>query len=65
MAGHLVQHVLQERQPGIQFALAGAIQIDGDLDLGFQGVALNSGAALAHLYLQGLPRAVGRLLYAP
>ena len=45
---HLVEHVLEKRQTGIQLALAGAIQVDGDADLRLQRVAGHAGAALAH-----------------
>ena len=43
VARHLIQHVIQKWQAGLELAFAGAIQIDADGDLGFQGVAGNGG----------------------
>ena len=45
MAGDLVQHVLQEGNPGTEAGLARTIEIDPDADPGFQGMALDLGAA--------------------
>ncbi len=41
MTGDLVEHVLEERHTDIEARLTGAIQVDRDLDLGLQGVALD------------------------
>jgi hypothetical protein len=39
--GNLVEHVIQERHTGIQLLLAGAVNINGDANLRFIGVAGN------------------------
>ena len=43
VAGYLLQHVLEERQAGLDGELAAAIKVHTDLDAGFVGVALNTG----------------------
>ncbi|MCY1282374.1 hypothetical protein D9M70_312100 [compost metagenome] len=48
VAGDLVHHVLEEGNPGIEAGLARSIQVDGNLDLGFQGVARDGCLAFGH-----------------
>lgn len=48
VAGNLVHHVVKEGNPGIEPGLAGPIQVDGDLDLGLQGVARDGCLAFGH-----------------
>jgi len=43
VAGYLLQHMLEERQAGLDGELAAAIKVHTDLDAGFVGVALNTG----------------------
>ena len=52
VAGDLVEHVLQEGHADGEARLAGAIEIDGDLDLGFQGVALYASRTFGHQQLR-------------
>ncbi len=52
VTGDLVEHVLQEGHADGEARLAGAIQIDGDLDLGFQGVALYVSRTFGHQQLR-------------
>ena len=42
---HLIEHVLKERHPRIELALAGAVEVDGDFNLGLQGVPADRGTA--------------------
>jgi len=39
MAGDLVQHMVEERHARVQLLDAGAIEVDGNADLGLAGVA--------------------------
>ena len=39
VARDLVQHVIEETDAGVQPGLAGAVEVDSDVDLGFEGVA--------------------------
>jgi len=48
VTGNLVEHVLKEGNPDVEIGLASAIEIDGDLDLGFQRVARDAGLTLSH-----------------
>src|SRR5690606_3372068 len=48
VASDLVEHVLEERHADGESRLAGAIQIDSGLDLGFQGVALYASRTFGH-----------------
>ncbi len=48
VTGNLVEHVLEERHANIKLGLASAIQIDRDLDLGLQGVALDACRTFGH-----------------
>ena len=43
--GELVQHVVEEADPGCDIGRAGAVEVDGDGDARFLGVALHGGAA--------------------
>ena len=43
-----LQHVIQKADAGIDVAVAGAVQVEGDGDLGLAGFAFDSGSA--HLY---------------
>ncbi len=52
VTGDLVEHVLEERHTDGEARLAGAIEIDGDLDLGFQGVALYASRTFGHQQLR-------------
>ncbi|MNJ61633.1 hypothetical protein D3C77_574330 [compost metagenome] len=52
MAGDLVEHVLQERHADGETRLAGAIQVDRNLDAGFQGVAFNGRLTFGHYQLR-------------
>ena len=59
VAGDLVQHVVEEADAGLDPALAGAVEVDGDRDVGFLGFARDGGAAhgivsLASALYQGL-----------
>ena len=45
VAGHLIQHVLEKVDAGVEAALALAIQIDGHGDTGLQRIAGDGGAA--------------------
>ena len=45
-----VEHVIEEADPGRDRRRAGAVEIDGDLDVGFLGLALHR--ALAHRALR-------------
>ena len=38
VTGNLVQHVIKETQPAVQRGGSGSIEVDGDRDLGFEGV---------------------------
>ena len=44
----LVKHVVKERHTGAKGSLARAVQIEGDLDLGFEGVAGYGGSTWGH-----------------
>ncbi|MCY1283511.1 hypothetical protein D9M70_323920 [compost metagenome] len=48
VAGDLVEHVLKERHADIEARLASAIQVDRNLDLGFQGVAFDGRRTFGH-----------------
>jgi hypothetical protein len=39
MAGNLIQHVVEERHPGVQLLLTGAVDINHDADLRLIGIA--------------------------
>ena len=39
VTGHLIEHVIEKRHAGLKLGLARAIQIDGNSDLGLQGIA--------------------------
>ena len=54
MAGDLIQHVLQKRYTGIEFGFAGTIEINADGNLGFAGIAGNSGGTHVKLPINGL-----------
>ena len=41
MPSNLIEHVIQERNARIQLALAGAIEVHADKDLGFRSIALD------------------------
>ena len=43
VAGDLVQHVVEEGNAGIELGTAGAVQIETDRDLGFEGISGNFG----------------------
>ena len=45
VAGDLVQHVVEEADAGLDSPLAGAVEVDGDRDVGFLGFARDGGAA--------------------
>lgn len=47
VAGDLVDHVFEEGNAGIQPAFAAAVEVDGDGDLGFAGIAVDGNAAAA------------------
>src|SRR5450830_14087 len=46
VAGDLVQHMVEEGHAGVELLLAGAVQVDGDTDLGLVGVADDFGGAV-------------------
>lgn len=46
--GYLVEHVVQERYAGGETGFTGAVQVDGDFDLGFKRVAFDLGGAWGH-----------------
>src|SRR5690606_11290742 len=46
--GNLIQHVLEEGNTDVEVGLAGTVQVDLHLDLGFRGVALDTCLALHH-----------------
>ena len=48
VARHLIQHVLEEGDPGDDVALAGAVEIEGQLDPGLDGLALDGGTSVLH-----------------
>jgi hypothetical protein len=48
MPGDLVEHVFQERNSGLQVAVALAIQVHLDLDTGFQRISFDMGNAWSH-----------------
>ena len=48
MAGNLIHHVLKERHARIEAGLAGAIEIDLDSDLCFQGISFYPSLAFGH-----------------
>src|SRR5690606_13161491 len=60
MTGDLVEHVLEEGHANVELGLAGAIQVDRDLDLGLQGVALDGCRTFGHLQLHRLLTGKGR-----
>lgn len=60
VAGNLVEHVLKERHANIELGLAGTIQIDRDLDLGLQGIALDECRTFGHQQLRKLQCGKGR-----
>ena len=45
MARDLVEHVVEERDAGGEARLAAAVEVEGHLDLGLLGVALDFGLA--------------------
>ena len=45
MARDLVEHVLKERNPGLEADHAAAVQVHAHRDLGFFGIARDAGAA--------------------
>mgnify|MGYP001800037449 FL=1 len=45
VGGDLVEHVVQEGDAGVGVALAGAVDVEGDGDVGFFGTAGDSGGA--------------------
>ena len=47
VAGDLVDHVFEEGYAGIQPAFAAAVEVDGDGDLGFAGIAVDGNGAAA------------------
>mgnify|MGYP000054798659 CR=1 FL=1 len=53
VASDLIEHVLEERHPGVEFGLAAAVEVDRHGDLRLQGVAFNTGAA-AHRHVLGV-----------
>ena len=69
MAGDLVEHVLEERHADIEACLASTIQVDRDLDLGFQGIAFDGCRAFGHHQLHKRltkkSAIIGRGLLAP
>ncbi len=46
--GHLIEHVLEKRDTGIEMAATAAIQVHTDLDLGLQSIAFYRGLAFSH-----------------
>ncbi|MNC17940.1 hypothetical protein D3C75_658330 [compost metagenome] len=62
VAGDLVEHVLEEGYTDVESGLAGAIQIDGNLDLGFQGIALDGRLAFGHCQLHRITGGYERAL---
>jgi hypothetical protein len=46
--GNLIQHMIQKRYAGYKPGFAGSVQIQADLDLRFERVALDSGGAWVH-----------------
>ena len=46
--GHLVEHMIEKRQPGVDCARAPTVERDRYLDLGFGSVAGNRGCPGAH-----------------
>ena len=45
VAGDLLQHVVEEADAGGDFSRAGAVEVDGDRNVGFLGLARDRGAA--------------------
>ena len=56
MAGHLVQHVLEERYSGIERRMPGTVQIHGRLDACFQGLAAAGSRTVGHRWQFGSAR---------
>jgi hypothetical protein len=46
VAGDLVEHVVEEADAGRELGAAAAVQVEGDADLGFLGVAAEVGGAV-------------------
>ncbi len=56
VTGDLVEHVLEKGHADGESRLAGAIQIDRGLDLGFQGIALDECRTFGHHLLHKIKR---------
>ena len=48
MTRHLIEHVLEKRDPRVEPALPGPVQVDGRPNLGFEGVAADLCRTWAH-----------------
>ncbi len=46
--GYLIQHMIQKRQAGGKRGRAVTVEINGNVDLGFERIALNLGGAWVH-----------------
>ena len=47
--GELLQHMVEKADAGRDFGLAGAVEINADLDFGFLGISRNSASAHGEL----------------
>ena len=48
MSGNLVEHVFKEGNANVKVCRTRSIKVDGNIDLGFQSVARDTGLALGH-----------------
>ena len=60
VARDLVEHVIEERHPGLEPALAGAVEVDPDPDPGLGSVSDDFGASLGHEVSWLAPSGSGR-----
>ncbi|MNF96228.1 hypothetical protein D3C84_790100 [compost metagenome] len=60
VTGNLIEHVFEERHANSELGLARAIQVDRDLDLGLQGIALDGCRTFGHHQLHRIVVRKGR-----
>ena len=48
VACHLIEHVLEKRDTGVEPCFAASIEVEAELDLSFLGVSFDCGFALLH-----------------
>src|SRR6185503_2681425 len=55
MTGHLIEHVVKERQSGLEFRITVTIQLNLDPNRGFFRLTTNLGRARAHTFISSSP----------